>query len=399
MKDRYPIFNQHKDLVYLDTAATSQTPDSVINALQNFSETAVGSPHRGLHQMSIKATEAYLASKLKVARFLNVPASHEVIYVKSTTEGMNLLSFSLRELVQREHNIVIPITSHHANILPWQRLAEGSGMELRYVEGDETPTYQHAYWEEAVDQNTDIVSVPWVTNGLGIDYCVHHIVDLAKANKAISIIDGAQIVAHQQIDLTDLDPDFFLFSGHKMYGPQGIGVVIGRRQLLEKMSPYQVGGDMIEFVTKKTATFAEIPKKFEAGTQNVLGAVGLGAAIDFLESIGMDKVSQHEVVILKYAFERFKAHPHITVYGPDSLSRRKGLIVFNINGVHPHDVASLLDDVNIAIRAGHHCCQPLNTYLQVPATCRISFGLYNYKADIDALMDGIAQVLEVFQIE
>lgn len=399
MKQQFPIFNKHKDLIYLDTAATSQIPQVVIDGMKDFLETSNGSPHRGLHKLSQGATEVYEQSKETLRTFFNVPKSHEIIYVKSTTEGLNLLGQSLANFVKSDHNIVIPITAHHANILPWQRLSHLRDVDLRYVEGDEGASYDLYRWQSQIDDDTAIVALPWVTNALGIDYDVENIVTLAKLKGALSVIDGAQIVAHQQVDLSRLDPDFFVFSGHKMYGPQGIGVLIGRRSLLEKMPPYQVGGDMIEFVTKETATYAPLPQKFEAGTQNVLGAEGLRLAIKFLNAIDMREVYAHEQGLLTDCYERLSRHPKIKVYGPEGMARRTGLIVFNVEGIHPHDVAGLLDDKGIAIRAGHHCCQPLSSYLNTPATCRVSFGLYNTTNHIDRLMEGIDYVLEVFRDE
>lgn len=396
MRDKFPIFKKHNHLAYLDTAATSQLPSVVIDGMSTFLQTNLGSPHRGSYSLSVEATKRYEASREAVRTFFNVPPSHEVIFVKSVTEALNFLGYSLgKQLITENGNVVVPITSHHANILPWQRLRDEKGNALRFVENDEGNHYNYQQWMDIVDDNTSVMSFPWVTNGLGIDVDVPWLLSLAKKHNAMTIVDAAQVVAHQKIDLSDVTPDFFVFSAHKMYGPQGIGVLIGRKDLLQVMPPYQLGGDMIEFVTKEYATYADIPSRFEAGTQNVIGAVGLHHAIDFLSSIGMDSVEAKEQELLSYCFERLKKHPAVTILGPTSLRRRKGLIVFNVNGVHPHDVASLLDDDQVAIRAGHHCCQPLNSYLRTPATCRVSFGVYNTKEDIDQMMDGIDQVLTI----
>ncbi len=383
-------------LYYLDNAATTLKPDFVIEKISHFYAKQNGNPHRGAHKLSVIATEQYEASKKSVKKFINAGEKDEIVYTKGCTESLNLVAGSIPEgFLKPGDKIVIPITSHHSNILPWQRLAKKHSARLVYMYCDEYGNIPEKDLNK-IDKDTKIVSFPIVSNGIGSISPVKDIVDRAKKVGAITIADAAQAVGHLPINFEELGCDFLAFSGHKMYGSQGIGVLAGKRESLKLLEPFNMGGDMIEYVTEQTATFAEIPTRFEAGTQNVAGAVGLMAAIEWLEKIGPKKIYEHNRIITEKIHKALNEREEIEVYGPPLGQDRGSLVTFNVNGVHPHDVATILDSEGVAIRAGHHCCQPLMAFMGTKATCRASIGIYNDDSDIEALIRGLDKVQEVF---
>ncbi len=398
-KTDFPIFDKQPDLIYLDSGATSQKPRSVIEAISNQLAYENGSPHRGAHQSSVKATALYLEAKKSVGAFIGGAKSEEIIFTKNATEALNLLAYGYGlSHVTKEQNIVVAITSHHSNLLPWQMVAQKTGAELRYLYLDEKGEFTSKSLL-GIDPQTAIVAFPMISNAYGMVHPVKDLIERAKKVGAVTVVDGAQAVGHMLISVKELDCDFFVFSGHKIFAPQGIGVLYGKSDQLEKIEPFLRGGDMIEYVSEQTTSFAKLPERLEAGTQNVTGAVGLRAAIDYIESIGVLEIHRIEEALVRYALNAFGKLPFIKIVGPNSAESRGSLITFTVEGVHPHDVASLLDHKGIAIRAGHHCCQPLMAYLEVPSSCRISFSVYNTAEDVDALIEGLFYVREVFGYE
>lgn len=392
----FPIFEKDTTLVYLDSAATTHKPKAVIDAISNQLAFENGSPHRGAHKASVVATQIYENSKKAVAQFIGARSEREIIFTKNATEALNLVAFSYgMQQVKSGQNIVVAISSHHSNLVPWQRVAKHVNAELRYLYIDENGNFTKESLS-AIDEHTALVSCPIISNAYGMFHDVKTLVTLARKNGAVVVLDAAQAVGHSHVNVLELDCDFLAFSGHKLYAPQGIGVLYGKSEILENMIPFMGGGDMIEYVTEQETTFAGIPDRFEAGTQNVTGAAGLLAAIDYINTIGTAHIEAHEKALVTYAIKRLTELPYISIIGPATASGRGSLIAFKVEGVHPHDVASLLDVKGIAIRAGHHCCQPLMQYLNEPATCRVSFSIYNDSSDIDALIDGLEYVREVF---
>jgi cysteine desulfurase/selenocysteine lyase len=392
----FPVLSQNfngKRLAYLDNGATTQKPSQVINAMSEYNKHSHGNPHRGAHQLSIKATEEYDLAKEVVRQFINAKSIEEIIFTKGATESLNLVAQSYGlDNIKENDEIVIAISEHHSNILPWQRVARLRGAKLKYLylnaEGRITP-------EEIVNKiskNTKIVSIAQMSNVLGTINPIKEIVDYAHKIGAIVIVDGAQSAPHMKIDVQKLGADFFVFSGHKLMGPMGIGVLYGKKELLEKMSPYLLGGDMIEYVTEQDATFAPLPFKFEAGTQNVEGAIGLKAAINYIQQIGIDNITEHERKLTEYTMDKLLSIPYIKIQGPKNMDNKGGIISFTVDDVHPHDVATILDSYGVAIRSGHHCAQPLMKYLNLPATSRISFYLYNSMEDVEQLIYAIKNI-------
>lgn len=392
----FPVFKQDAELVYLDSAATTHKPQCVIDAVASQLAYENGSPHRGAHRASVNATRIYDSAKQTVAAFIGAASEKEIIFTKNATEALNLVAHSYGlSHVKRGQNIVLAITAHHSNLVPWQRVAKHVGAELRYLYIDQTGAFTVESLN-AIDEQTALISCPIISNAYGMLHDVKDLVLRARSVGAVIVLDAAQAVGHSPIDVLELDCDFLAFSGHKLYAPQGIGVLYGKAELLETMTPYMSGGDMIEYVMEQETTFAGIPDRFEAGTQNVTGAAGLKAAIDYIEQIGLETIEAHEKALVSYGLKRLSALDFVKIIGPLDPSRRGALITFKVEGVHPHDVASLLDVKGIAIRAGHHCCQPLMQYLGEPATCRVSFSIYNDLSDVDALIDGLIYVREVF---
>lgn len=392
----FPVLNQKingKKLAYLDNGATTQKPYQVIKAIGDYNKSSHGNPHRGAHQLSIRATEEYDLSKKAVREFINAKSTEEIIFTKNATESLNLLAFAYgMENIKENDEIVLAISEHHSNILPWQRVARVKGARLNYLYLDDEYRITAEEIRNKITSNTKIVGIAHMSNALGIINPIEEIISYAHKMGAIVIVDGSQSTPHMKVDVQALDADFYVFSAHKLMGPMGIGVLYGKKELLEAMPPYLLGGDMIEYVYEQEATFAPLPFKFEAGTQNVEGAVGLRAAIDYIKKIGIDNITEHENMLTSYALERLLNTPYVNIIGPKNMENRGGIISFTIDDVHPHDTASILDSYGVAIRSGHHCAQPLMRFLGLPATSRASFYLYNTKEDVDQLIDGIRNV-------
>lgn len=395
--DDFPILkseNKGKRLVYLDNAATTQHPVQVINAVDEYYRTANANPHRGLYGLSVKATQMYEDARHAVKEFIGAEKDGEVIFTRNATEALNLIAYSYGlNFLHEGDEIALPVSEHHSNVLPWQMVSKAKGVKLNYLYPDKSGRLTDEEINSKITDKTKLVAIAHVSNVLGTVNPVEKIIKKAHSVGAVVVLDCAQSIPHYKLDVKKMDADFVAFSGHKMLAPMGIGVLYGKSELLEKMPPFLTGGEMIEYVYEDGATFAPIPQKFEAGTQNVGGAVGLGAAIEYLLGVGYDKIGKIEDELLTYALERFSELPHVTVYGDaKSAKERCGVISFNVDGVHPHDVASILDTDNVAIRAGHHCAQPLMRYLGVNATCRASLYFYNTKEDIDALVESLKKV-------
>ncbi len=396
----FPILDQEvngEPLVYLDSAATSQKPAVVIEAIEKYYREYNSNVHRGVHTLGTKATDAYEGAREKVRKFINATSTEEVIFTKGTTASLNIVarSYGLANLQQGDE-IAITYMEHHSNIIPWQQVAKQTGAILKYIPLQEDGTISLDDVRATVTNATKIVSVMQVSNVLGSINPVKDIAKIAHEHGAIMVVDGAQSTPHMKVDVQDLDCDFFAFSGHKMVGPTGIGVLYGKKELLEKMEPVEFGGEMIDFVGLYESTWKELPWKFEGGTPIIAGAVGLGAAIDFLEEVGLDHIERHEHNLAAYAMEKMSTVEGITIYGPKDAEKRAGVITFNLDDVHPHDVATVLDADGIAVRAGHHCAQPLMKWLHVSATARASFYVYNTEEDIDKLVSSLVKTKEYF---
>lgn len=400
IKEDFPILQQKINgnrLAYLDNSATTLKPIQVIEAISDYNKKSHGNPHRGAHKLSVLATEEYDLARKKVKEFINAKHSEEIIFTKNTTESLNLIAYSYgMNFINEGDEIVLAISEHHSNILPWQRVAKEKKANLKYMYLNANSRISEKEIKEKITTRTKIISIAQMSNVLGTIHPIEQIIEYGHKMGAIIIVDGAQSVPHMPVDVQYLDVDFFGFSAHKMLGPMGIGVLYGKKELLENMPPYLTGGDMIEYVYEQEATFAPIPYKFEAGTQNVEGAVGLRAAIEYLENIGLNNIQKHEEILVEYALDKMLKLPYIDIQGPIDLYMRGGIISFTLEDIHPHDIASILDTYGIAIRAGHHCAQPLMNYLKIPATSRISFYLYNNKEDIDQFIEGIKKVRKWF---
>ncbi|NKF08095.1 cysteine desulfurase [Clostridium gasigenes] len=384
-------------LVYLDSAATTQKPNVVIEAIKNYYENINANPHRGAYYLSVEATKAYEESRETVKCFINAKTSKEVIFTKNATEAFNLLAFSYgMDSVKAGDEIVISIAEHHSNLIPWQRVAKAKGATLKYMYTNEFGELTLDEIKSKITEKTKIVSVAQVSNALGTINNIKEIIDYAHSKGSIVIVDAAQSIPHMKVDVQELDVDFLVFSGHKLLAPMGIGVLFGKEELLQKMPPFMLGGDMVEYVYEQEATFDELPFKFEGGTQNVEAAIGLKVAIDYLEEIGMETIAKIEKELMTYAMDEIKKLPYVTVYGPSKIENRSGVISFEIEGVHPHDVASIFDSHGVAIRAGNHCAQPLMRYMGINSTCRASFYLYNKKEDVDKLIEVIKSTYNMF---
>ncbi|MFS8214751.1 cysteine desulfurase [Paenibacillus polymyxa] len=398
IREQFPILHQEINghpLVYLDNAATSQKPLAVIEAIKHYYEYDNSNVHRGVHTLGSRATDAYEGAREKVARFLNAKRSQEIIFTRGTTTALNLVASSYgRSNCQAGDEIVITQMEHHSNLIPWQQVAKATGATLKYIPLQEDGSVDLADVENTITENTKIVAIAHVSNVLGVVNPVKEIAAIAHRKGAVIVIDGAQSTPHMKVDVQDIDADFYAFSGHKMCAPTGIGALYGKKTLLENMEPIEFGGEMIDDVGLYESTWKELPWKFEGGTPIIAGAVGLGAAIDFLESIGLDAIAQHESRLSNYALKRLREVEGLTIYGP--AERHVGLVTFNLDDVHPHDVATVLDSKGVAIRAGHHCCQPLMRWLKASATARASFYLYNTEEEVDALVSALIQTKEYF---
>ncbi|KZE79229.1 cysteine desulfurase [Paenibacillus elgii] len=398
IRSQFPILHQDVNghpLVYLDSAATSQKPVSVIEAVKRYYEFDNANVHRGVHTLGSRATDAYEGAREKVRRFINASSTEEIIFTRGATTALNLVASSYARAVCGEGDeIVITPMEHHANLIPWQQVAKATGAVLKYIPLQPDGTIRLADVESTVTERTKIVSVVYVSNVLGVVNPVKEIAEIAHRKGAKMVVDGAQSTPHLKVDVQALGCDFYAFSGHKMCAPTGIGALYGKKELLQEMEPIEFGGEMIDHVGLYDSTWKDLPWKFEGGTPIIAGAVGLAAAIDFLEGIGLEAIEKHEKQLAAYAMERMLQIEGLTVYGPQH--DRAGLITFNLDEVHPHDVATVLDADGIAVRAGHHCCQPLMRWLNVTATARASFYLYNTEADVDRLVASLIKTKEYF---
>ncbi|MBC2255118.1 cysteine desulfurase [Listeria ivanovii] len=396
----FPILAQEineKPLAYLDNAATSQKPKQVIRALTHYYEFENANVHRGVHTLAARATDAFESARAKVAKFIHAREVAEIIFTRGTTSAINLVVDSYGNAnIEAGDEIVISYLEHHSNLIPWQQLAKRKGAVLKYIELEEDGTISIEQAEKTITEKTKIVALAHVSNVLGTITPIKEIAALAHKVGAVILVDGAQAVPHMEVNVVDLDADFYAFSGHKMMAPTGIGVLYGKRELLDKMEPTEFGGEMIDFVELYDSTWKELPWKFEAGTPIIGGAIALGAAIDYLAAIGIDTIHTYEQELVSYAIEQMSMLEGITIYGPTDASKRCGLVTFNIEGAHPHDVATILDEDGVAIRAGHHCAQPLMKWLDVSSTARASFYIYNTKEEIDALIEGLKLTKEYF---
>ncbi|EGL8221248.1 cysteine desulfurase [Listeria monocytogenes] len=396
----FPILAQEineKPLAYLDNAATSQKPKQVIETLTHYYEFDNANVHRGVHTLAARATDAYESARGKVAKFIHAREVAEIIFTRGTTSAINLVVDSYAEAnIEAGDEIVISYLEHHSNLIPWQQLAKRKGAVLKYIELEEDGTISVEQAKKTIGEKTKIVALAHVSNVLGTITPIKEIAAIAHQFGAVILVDGAQAVPHMEVDVVDLDADFYAFSGHKMMAPTGIGALYGKRELLDAMEPTEFGGEMIDFVELYDSTWKELPWKFEAGTPIIGGAIALGAAIDYLAEVGLANIHAHEQALASYAIEEMSKIEGITIYGPKDASKRCGLVTFNLEGAHPHDIATILDEDGIAIRAGHHCAQPLMKWLDVSSTARASFYIYNTKEEIDALIDGLKLTKEYF---
>jgi len=400
IRQDFPILDQivnDEPLVYLDNGATTQKPLKVLEVLQQYYLTDNANVHRGVHTLAERATADYEAARAKVQRFINAPAVEEVLFTRGTTTGLNWLAQSLGDLaVEPDDEIVISVMEHHSNIVPWQQLAKRKGAKLQFIPITQEGKLDMAAVKALVNERTKIVSIAHVSNVLGTTNPIEELAELAHSVGAYLVVDGAQSTPHMKIDVQALDCDFFAFSGHKMCGPTGIGVLWGRKELLEQMEPVEFGGEMIDFVYQDHSTWADLPYKFEAGTPNIAGAIALGAAVDYLEQIGMDEIHAYEQELIAYVLPKLQAIEGLSIYGPQNPAEHSSVIAFNIDGLHPHDVATALDMEGVAVRAGHHCAQVLIRELDLSATARASFYIYNTKEDCDKLVEAILKTKEFF---
>lgn len=401
IKKDFPVLNQivnDEPLVYLDNAATTQKPLKVLAAIKDYYENDNANVHRGVHTLAERATEKYEAAREKVRQFINAKSTKEVLFTRGTTTSINWVAQFAGQILKTGDEIVISIMEHHSNIVPWQEVAKKTGAILKFVYLKDGQLDMDDLRKKITNQ-TKFVSIAHVSNVLGTINPVEEITKIAHEHGAYMVVDGAQSTPHMAIDLQKMDVDFFAFSGHKMMGPTGIGVLYGKEELLNQFEPVEFGGEMIDFVYESHSTWAELPWKFEAGTSNIAGAIALGAAIDYIQELGIDQIHQHEIELIDYLMPKLQEIEGLKIYGPKDNVKRGGLIAFNIEGLHPHDVATALDMEGVAVRAGHHCAQPLLNYLETPATARASFYLYNTKADCDKLVEALKKTKEFFNLD
>ncbi|MDN4492925.1 cysteine desulfurase [Ureibacillus aquaedulcis] len=400
IRKQFPVLNQEVNghpLVYLDSAATSQKPIQVLEAVKSYYELDNSNVHRGVHTLGNRATDSYEGAREKIRKFINANSTKEIIYTRGTTTSLNTVAGAYGRMhVNEGDEIVISYMEHHSNLIPWQQLAKEKGAVLKYFDLEQDGTITLETVRSTITDKTKIVAITMASNVLGTINPIKEIAEIAHNAGAVIVVDAAQAAPHMPIDVQDLDCDFLAFSGHKMCGPTGIGVLYGKQALLEEMEPIEFGGEMIDFVDLYDSTWKELPWKFEGGTPNIAGAIGLGAAIDFLTEIGLEKIAEHEHSLVEYAMDEMDKIEGVSIYGPRDPQKRCGLITFNIDGVHPHDLATVLDMNGIAVRAGHHCAQPLMKWLQCTATARASFYMYNTKEDVDRLVEGLRIAKEYF---
>lgn len=391
-REDFPIFSQN-NVAYLDNAATAQRPVQVLEAVNDFYETKNANPLRGLYKLGVNATEAYESARETVRKFLNAPSAANIVFTRNATESINLVAYSYGlNFIKPGTEIVVSIAEHHSNMLPWQMVARQTGATLKYLECDEQGGYSDSALEAAITDKTALVAMAQISNVFGRENPIKKIAALAHKHGAVMLVDAAQSAPHIKIDVADLNVDFLAFSGHKLMAPMGIGVLYGKTELLEKMPPFLSGGEMIEYVTTEGATYAELPHKFEAGTVNAGGACGLAAAIDYVEAVGFDNISQWENHLSEIAISGLKKISDVNIIGSENSSQHCGIITFTVNGVHPHDISAILDADGIAIRAGHHCAQPLMKYLGTPSTARASFFFYNTEEEVRRFVKSVSEL-------
>ncbi|MFL2926886.1 MAG: aminotransferase class V-fold PLP-dependent enzyme [Candidatus Poseidoniales archaeon] len=398
VKEQFPILSKevnNKPLIYLDNASTTQKPASVIDEIQEYYECTNSNIHRGVHHLSQKATEEYEEARKKIQTFIGAKSSKEIVFVRGATEAVNLVANSyVNPLLFEGDNIIISHMEHHANIVPWQLIAKQKNIEIKVIPINEKGELIIEELDNLIDKQTKFISLNHVSNSLGTVNPVEKLIKKAHQNNIRIMIDGAQAVQHMKVNVTDLDVDFYCFSGHKMYGPTGIGILYGKKEILDEMEPYQGGGDMIKSVTFEKTIFNDVPHIFEAGTPNIVGAIGLGKAIDFIEKTTLEKIEEHEMDLLNYATKKISKIEGVRIIGTSD--NKASVISFVMDGIHPHDIGTIMDNLGIAIRAGHHCTQPVMDFYDIPATARASFAIYNTKEDVDKLIEGIEKTKEVF---
>ena len=393
-RNDFPLLMQNK-IIYIDNAATSQRPQCVIDAEGDFYKNYNANPLRGLYSLSVEATEVYENAREAVRKFIGAEKSNEIIFIRNTTESLNLVAYSYGlSNVKKGDEIVVSIMEHHSDLLPWQMVAKTCGAELKFIECAKDGSIDLEKVKELITSRTKIVAMTQVSNVLGREYPVKEIAKLAHEKGAVMVVDGAQSTPHMRVDVTDLDADFFAFSGHKLLAPMGIGVLYGKEELLEKMPPFLSGGEMIDSVTRTSAVYAELPHKFEAGTVNAAGAAGLKAAIDYIEKVGFDYIGEREIALTSRAIEKMKKIPHVNIIGSENADEHTGIVTFTIDNVHPHDISEILAADGIAVRAGHHCAQPLLTHLGLNSTARASFAFYNTEDEVDKFTGSVATIRE-----
>ncbi len=397
IKKDFPII-ENRNIAYLDSGATTQKPVEVINSVKEFYEKYNANIHRGAYSLSMETTGIYEETRAKIAKFINAKYPEEIIYSKNATESLNLVAYSYgMNNLKKDDEIVISIMEHHSNLVPWQKVAKVTGSKLNYMYINDEFEISDEEIESKITDKTKIVGIAHVSNVLGTINNIKKIIKYAHKKGAVVIVDASQSIPHMKIDVQDLDADFLAFSGHKMLAPFGIGVLYGKRELLNKMDPFLMGGDMIEYVYEQETTYAPLPNKFEAGTQNIEGVIGLGAAIDYIEKIGYDKIQEIEKEIVNYAREELSKLNFLTLYVTPNKENHSAVISFNINGVHPHDVASILDSEGVCVRSGNHCAQPLLRSMGIDSTCRASFYIYNTKEDVDRLVEALNKAYKMFE--
>ena len=397
IKKDFPIL-ENKNIAYLDSGATTQKPMQVLNAIDEFYKNYNANPHRGAYSLSMEATEKYENVRTKIAKFINARYREEIIFSKNATESLNLIAYSYGlENLKKDDEIVLSIMEHHSNLVPWQKVAKKTGAKLNYMYINDEFELSDEEIESKITDKTKVVGITHVSNVLGTINNIEKIIKYAHKKGAIVIVDGSQSIPHMKIDVQKLDADFLVFSGHKMLAPLGIGVLYGKKEILNKMTPFLMGGDMIEYVYEQNTTFAPLPNKFEAGTQNVEGVIGLGAAIDYIEKIGYHEIQRIEAKIIDYAINELSKLEYLDLYITPNRQNHSSVISFNIKGVHPHDVASVLDSFGVCVRSGNHCAQPLMRFMEIDSTCRASFYFYNTKEDVDKLILGLDKAYNMFK--
>ena len=397
IKKNFPLL-ENENITYLDSGATTQKPIEVIKAVEEFYQKYNANPHRGAYSLSVEATEQYENTRTKIAKFINAKHREEIIFSKNATESLNLIAYSYGlDNLKKDDEVVISIMEHHSNLVPWQKITKQTGSKLNYMYINENYEITDEEIESKITDKTKIVGITHISNVLGTINNVKKIIKYAHKKGAIVIVDASQSIPHMKIDVQDLDADFLVFSGHKMLAPLGIGVLYGKREILNKMTPFLMGGDMIEYVYEQETTLAPLPNKFEAGTQNVEGVIGLGAAIDYIENLGYDKIQEIEHEVISYARRELSKLDYLTLYTTPNEENHSSVISFNIKGVHPHDVASILDSEGVCVRSGNHCAQPLMRFLGIDSTCRASFYIYNTKEDADKLVKALDKAYGMFK--